>query len=609
MPRPLLGGERTERGAPAHLRLRCGFDPERVSALRARSPEPLDRIPRLEQTHAIAPAVILLAAGLVAILLARPLRVSPIVGFIAAGMVIGEHGLALIEQGPTPHLLAELGVVFLLFDIGLHFSWKQMLESRRDLLGLGPTQILLCALGIGGCAWALGLEPIPAAIAGTALALSSTAVVSRVLAEGHLQTCPLGRSATAVLILQDVAAILLLVFVTSSDGSGAGAAGAAFAALWKTALAVAIAVTGGRLLVGPAFRSLAATRNEEVFTAAALFVVLATAWVTGAAGLSLTLGAFLAGMIIADTPYRHLVQTEVRPFRNLLMGLFFLSVGMALDPGALLSGWPTVLAIVAGLLIGKTALVVLAARLNAWTPAGSTQLGFLLGQGSEFALVVFAVPSVVAALGAQAVGLLVTAVAISLAVTPIWSQVGLALARRVAKRGRTPGEAPRAAAPDQRPILLFGMNDVGRLAADALRAHDIPHVAIEVDPTRFLAATAHGYDVIYGDPSDLRLMDAIGATRARAVALALPRYDISRELTPIVRERYPNLGRFVAVMDESDRSRHMALGMNAVTTRGVPRGIEFAAELLRFAGVAEERIAAWMNEVREAEAEVSSRAA
>jgi len=563
----------------------------------------------LEQAHAIAPAVILLAAGLVAILLARPLHVSPIVGFIVAGVAIGEHGLRMIEEGPTPHLLAELGVVFLLFDIGLHFSWKQMLASRSDLLRLGPTQIVLCALGIGAVAYALGVAPPFAAIAGVALALSSTAVVSRVLAEGRLQTCPLGRSATAVLILQDAAAIGLLVFVTSLDGESGGLARAAGAALAKTALAVAIAVTGGRLVVGPAFRALASTRNEEVFTAAALFVVLATAWATGAAGLSLTLGAFLAGMIIADTPYRHLVQTEVRPFRNLLMGLFFMNVGMALDPVALLRDWPVVLALLAGLLLGKSALVALAARLSGWTPAGSTQLGFLLGQGSEFALVVLAMPAVAAGLGADAVGLLVTAVAISLAVTPLWTQTGLALARRLARRGRAPGEPPRAAGPEERPILLVGMNEVGRLAADALLAHGVPHVAIEFDPDRFLAATTHGYDVTYGDPADLRLMDAIGGTGARAIALALPRYDISRELTPVVRERYPNLGRFVAVADESDRARHAALGMRAVTTRGLPQGIEFAAELLRFAGVSGEAIAEWMRGVREVRDEVSSRAA
>jgi len=564
----------------------------------------------MEQAHAIAPAVILLGAGLLAVLLTRLLRVSPIVGFIGAGVLIGGHGLGVIEEGPTPHLLAELGVVFLLFDIGLHFSWTEVLRSRRDLLLLGPAQIALAALGLGLAAWAVGLAPGTATIVGVALALSSTAVVSRVIVDEELETCPIGRSATAVLILQDVAAILLLVVATSLDGGGGSPAAAVLSALGSAALAVAIAVTLGRFAVGPAFRSLARINNEGVFTTAALFVVLATAWATGVAGLSLTLGAFLAGMIIADTPYRHLVQTETRPFRNLLMGLFFMNVGMGVDPAALVANAASVLAVVGGLLVGKTALGFLAGRLNGWNAAGALEFGFLLGQGSEFALVVFAVPAVASALGAESLGLLVSAIAISLAAAPAWTRLGLALAQRVANLGRAPGETPVCAdASDERPVLLFGMNDVGRLAADALRAHDIPQVAIEVDPERFLSATAHGYAVTYGDPADLRLLDAIGGTGARAVALAFPRYDISRELTPFVRERYPGLGRLVAVNDEADRSRHAALGMNAVITRGLPRGIEFATELLRFTGVAEERIAEWMRSVHDARADVSSRAA
>jgi Kef-type K+ transport system membrane component KefB len=525
--------------------------------------------------------------------------------------VIGGHGLGVIEEGPTTRLLAELGVVFLLFDIGLHFSLEQVVASRRDLLGLGPVQLTLCGVAAAACAWALGFDAPLAAVLGAALALSSTAVVSRVLGERSLTTCPLGRSATAVLIFQDVAAIFLLAFATLL-GQGvpeqSRGASAVVGVLWKTALAVGLAVSLGRVVVGPAFRGLARTRNEEVFTAAALFVVLATAWATGAAGLSLTLGAFLAGMIIAETPYRHVVQIEARPFRNLLMGFFFMSVGMALDPAALLASLPGVLAIAAGLLVAKTGLVLLSALLVGWTLPGATQLGFLLAQGSEFALVLIALPGVATALGPAAAGVLVAALAISLAATPVWVSLGLSLARALAARGRVPGERPQARATEP-PILLFGMNDVGRLTADALRLHGVPHVAIEIDPDRFLAATADGYAVTWGDTADLRLMDAIGATGARAVALALPRFDLSRELTPIVRERYPGLGRFVAVADEADRERHAALGMTPVLTRGLPHGIEFAAALLRFAGVAEERIASWLRSVCEAHAQAPPRAA
>ena len=553
----------------------------------------------MEHAHALAPAVILLAAGLAAVLLVRPLGLSPIVGFLAAGIAIGPHGLRAIDEGPTTQLLAELGVVFLLFDIGLHFSLKEVLVRRDDLLRLAPAQVLLCSAGLtlGALAW--GLDGPLALVVGTSLALSSTAVVTRVMAERRIGTCPLGRSTTAVLVFQDLVAIFLLVFASSLGADGPGMGRAALDAAWKTIAAVGGALVVGRFAVAPAFRGLAHIRNEEAFTAAALFVLLATAWATGASGLSLTLGAFLAGMILAETPYRHVIQTEMRPFRNLLLGFFFLSVGMELDPAALMRNLPAVLAVAALLLVAKTALVFAAARLSAWTPAGATQLGFLLAQGSEFSLVVFALPGVAALLAPGIAGVLVAAVALSLAATPAWTQAGLSLARRRARRGRAPGEAPRAARRDERPVLIFAMNEVGRLAVDALRGHDVPTVAIEVDPDRFLAAVADGYAVAYGDPADLRLIEAIAGTDARAIGIAEPRFEISRELTPIVRERYPNLGRFVAVADEADRERHAALGIHAVVTRGLPHGVEFAAALLHFAGVETQRVGEWMKSVRE----------
>jgi Kef-type K+ transport system membrane component KefB len=552
----------------------------------------------VEHAHAIAPAVILLAAGLAAILLVRPLRLSPIVGFLAAGIAIGPHSLHLIEEGPTTRLLAELGVVFLLFDIGLHFSLKEVLLRRADLLRLAPAQILLCGAGLALCARACGLDAVLATLVGASLALSSTAVVSRVLAERRLGTCPLGRSATVVLVFQDLVAIFLLVFASSLAADAPSAARAALDAGWKTVAAVGGAILFGRVAVGPVFRGLSRIRNEEAFTAAALFVLLATAWATGASGLSLTLGAFLAGMILADTPYRHVIQTDMRPFRNLLLGFFFLSVGMELDVPALARDLPAVIGVAAVVLVAKTLLVFAAARLSAWTLPGATQLGFLLAQGSEFALVVFALPGVAAMLPGNAAGVLVAAVALSLAATPAWTQLGLSLARRIAKRGRAPGEKPRARR-DERPVLIFAMNEIGRLAVDALRRHAVPTVAIEVDPDRFLAAVADGYSVAFGDPADLRLIEAIAGTDARAIGLAEPRFEISRELTPVVRERYPNLGRFVAVADEADRERHAALGIHAVVTRGLPHGVEFAAALLRFAGVEAQAVGEWMSSARQ----------
>ena len=553
----------------------------------------------MDSVSAILPAVTLLGVGLLCMLAARALKTSPIVAFIAAGVVIGPSGLALVPAGQTVSLLAQLGVVFLLFEIGLGFSVNTVRESGRDLLGLAPAQMLVCTLGFALLARAFGLDWTLSLILGAGGGISATAVVTRTLAERGITTCPLGRSATAVLVFQDIAGIFLLVFAstlgTGTDGLGATLSIAGI----KAALAILAAITLGRLVIGPLFRLLSRTRNEEIFTAAALFLVLATAAATGALGLSLTLGAFLAGMIVAETPFRHLIRTEAKPFGALLLGFFFITVGMALDWRVMIGQAHWILAALLALMVFKTLLTWLAALANGWSLAGGTQLAFVLAQGSEFGLVILALPGVTAALGPEASAVLVAASAISLALTPAWAGLGFRAAKRLAalSRRRQPPSAPKG---ETRPVLLFAMTPAGRLAYDALTEFDVPVVAIDSDPDRFLAAIADGYDVIFGDPSDARLMNALGVTRAQALALAQSRYEISREVTPYMRETHPGLARFVAVESEAERARHAALGMNAVVVRGRPEGIDFATALLRFAGIEPERIAAWIARVNEA---------
>lgn len=552
-----------------------------------------------DQVTAILPAVVLLGVGLIGILAAKALKTSPIVTFIAAGAVIGPFGFGLIQPGATTDLLAQLGVVFLLFGIGLGFSLKTVRESRSDLVSLAPVQMIACTLGLGVLLRLAGLDWTLALVLGATAGISATAVVSATLAERKLVTCPLGRSTTAVLVFQDVAGIFLLVIAASLGAEASGL----FADLGRSAALAAVCVVAaliaGRFLIGPAFRLLARSRSNEVFTAAALFIVLATGAATGAIGLSLTFGAFLAGMIIADTPYRALIKTEAKPFGVLLLGFFFITVGMGLDWRLMLGQWHWIAAALAGLIVVKTALNYLAALANGWSLAGAAQFAFILAQGSEFGLVILALPAVTAGLGDLA-AVLVAASAISLALAPAWSGLGLTIARAIARwkaarRARDP-ETP-SAEPDQRPVLVFGLTPAGRLAVDALDRFGVPHLAIDSDPDRFLRAMADGYHVSFGDPSDIRLMTTVGATNASVLALSEPRFEISGELTAYVRQTYPDLARFVAVRTEADRARHAALGMHAVLIGGTPEGLEFAAALARHCGVEEAKIADWMREV------------
>ena len=555
----------------------------------------------MEALTVLQPLLLLLLVGVLAIASSRHVGLSPIVGYLAAGLVIGPHGMHWVAETSTTHLLAELGVVFLLFEIGMHFSIARIWDARRDIFGLGPLQIFLCAIAFAWGAVIAGIRIEEAALLGGALALSSTAVVAQTLRERKQQGCPVGRTATGVLIFQDIFAIFLLVLASGSTSAvGAEMLTALSTALLKAAIAFVTAVGIGRYLVGPLFRVLARSMNEDIFTPTALLVVLAAAAATAGAELSLTLGAFLGGMIIGETPYRSVIQSETKPFRALLLGFFFITIGMSLDWRAILADVDAILAFLVTLLAVKTLLVAVAARTFGWSNAGAIQLGTLLAQGSEFAFVIVAMPAVRAGLGEQAVGIVVAAVAVSLALTPSVAALGNAAARRI-RRWRQATDAPSEARTDGAvaPVVVFGLGEVGRRVADALEAHGLRYDAVEMDFDRFLAASADGYAVAFGDLGDVRLMEALSIAERRIVVVTVPRYEVSRDLTPIVEAHYPSLRRFVSLPDARDHERFEALGLTPVVARSVPRGLELAAEVLRAEQIPGERVREWMEREQE----------
>lgn len=543
---------------------------------------------------ALTPAITLLAVGAAAALASRTLRISPIVGYLLAGLALSPLAAGLGFEGEVVHILAELGVVFLLFDIGMHVSLRELKESRTDLTGLAPTHLLICgavfslAIGFLGVDW-----PIAIAV-GVSLALSSTAVVSRILTERGLNSCPLGRSSTHVLIFQDIIAIFLLIFADSLSGDPSTLLMSMGVAAGLAVLAFAAAILAGQYLVGPAFRVLAETRNQEAFTAFSLLVVLGAAVLTDWIGLSLTLGSFLAGLAVSGTAFRHQIQTETGPFRGLLLSFFFISVGLGLNIGQLWQNLPLIVAGALAILILKTAGGYVAARLNKWTVPGATQLAFLMAQGSEFTLVVMSMAAIVAGLSTAVSSIIVASVALSLAIAPFWADGGMRLSRRLAERQKDAASADETK-PADRPVIVFGMTPAGRLSIDALVDHDIPYIALDSDPERFLSAVADGYVVSFGDASNLRLVEAIGANHARAIVIGTPRYEVSKSITPTVNRGFPDMKRFVAVETMEDVKRFAALGMRAHFGVAQPHGIEMAADLLAELGLDESNIAAWIS--------------
>lgn len=546
----------------------------------------------------LVPVILLLTLGVIAAVASRAVGLSPIVGYLILGLALSGIGVDLVADSTMIATLAELGVVFLLFDIGLHFSLGHIREQARDIFGFGPVQVLAGTLALGLFGLLFGLPPVAAFLVGATLALSSTAVVAGLIAERHQQNCPVGLTATAILIFQDVAAIFLLI-VASALGTGEALAPAMSLALLKAAGALGVAVLLARLVVRPLFDLIARTRNEEVFTAMALLVALAAGWATGAIGLSLTLGAFLGGMIIAETPYRPLIRSEIKPFRGLLLGFFFISVGLSLDLGALVRFWPAVIG-VAVLLLGVKILTNAAASLVfRWSVPGSTQLGFLLAQGSEFAFVILSLPPVRALVGETTSAVLIAAVALSLAVTPSLAELGRSLAGRMRRRAARAADAELQPRELIGPVFIAGMGRTGRTLADALTEFDIGYAAIERDQQRLREAVADGYNVAFGDLSDPRIWEPVALDGRKVSVLTAPVFEVSRDLGPVARQRFPNLKRIAVVRDPEEAERFKSIGLLPVIDRSVPPGLDLAALVLGELSVDPDRIGAWMRRQQE----------
>lgn len=546
----------------------------------------------------LLPVVLLLSAGVAVIIVSRQFHVSPIVGFVLAGVVLGPEGLGVIPLNDTTKLLAELGVVFLLFDIGLHFSYKSIWKLRQDLLFLAPLQMTICAAVLGfAVAFISNIGAGPAVLAGLALALSSTAVVMHIVTDQKQGESPIGQSAKSVLIFQDIVAIFLLIFVDAA-GSGGALSSAIGLTLIKTLVAFGAAIFLGRRIISPVMRALTRYDDPELFTLLALLIVILTGALTASVGLSLTLGAFLAGMVLSETPFRPLLQTELRPFRSILLALFFIKVGMILNPAVLWADIDIILGLVLLLFSVKAAIIGALTFIFRRPAYRVLQLAFLLAQGSEFAFVVFSMSHAETLLGSILTQQLIAAIAVSMLLTPFIYTLARRWSMKVCDTMQGIANCPAGTQNPvtRQPVLIVGMNEVGKTLARGMRAHEVPYIAIDSDRTRFLEATTSGYIVAYGKTSDLRFWKELGVDQARAVCLSSPSYEVAIEAVPMINKLFPRLKRYVAVNDSADGVRFASLGMTPFHNKGEPPGLNIATMVLRDMGFEDEALNDWIEE-------------
>jgi len=533
-----------------------------------------------EHTY-LADVLVLLVALLLFVPLFQRLNVGTVLGYLAAGVVIGPSALGLVGNIEGVRALAEFGVVFLLFAVGLEIKLERLRLFGPRTYGLAIAQVVVTGAVFTVVAHAWGLDTQPALIVGAGLALSSTAVVLQMLGERTQMTGALGRTAIAMLLVQDVTVGPLLVFVSVAADAPGNLFGALGIAAVKSLIVLVIIVLAERIVLRPLLRLAAGAGAPEVFTGATLLLVLGTGWATQFAGLSMALGAFLAGLMVADTEFRHQVAADIQPFRGLLLGLFFITVGMIIDVGYALSRATTVTMLVVGLIGAKGALIAALALIFGQPMGRALRLGGMLSQGSEFAFVLFALATANGLFAGELAQLLTVSVALSMAVTPI----GQAIARRVPTAPGAParsalGNLDRESGDAHGHVVVAGFGQVGMAVARHLASQHVPVLIIDLNPRRVTASRARGLPVFYGNATNLEVLRAARLERAVAFVVAVPDADTAEQVTAMARNAYPDVRIFARVPDEDGIRRLRRAGADAVAPEGLTTALELVERVM-----------------------------
>ncbi len=527
-------------------------------------------------------AMIFLGAAIVVVPICKRLGMSMVLGYLAAGVIIGPSGIALIgvQQEATEVMhFAEIGVVFLLFIIGLELQPRRLWVMRRLVFGLGTGQVGITAIVLAAIlALGFGLSWAEAALFGFALALSSTAFVLQLLAERKVLNQPHGRAAFGILLLQDVAvipAIAILDLVnpdTTSDGT------------WLDALIVVALIVGGlalaRLLLRPLLRFVAGTGIHELFIAAALALVVGSALAMQALGLSMGLGAFLAGMMVADSEYRHQLESDVDPFKGLLLGLFFMAVGMSADLNLFISSPWLILSLAIGLMLVKAALIYPMGRLNGLSHQESVRAGTVLSQGGEFAFVLLTTGLLSGIISAELAAIAVLVVTLSMALTPLFGLAGEALL----KNEDTPAEFDEID-DDATPVVIAGFGRVGQVIGRILSMRHIRFTALEVSSHQVEFVRGFGNKVYYGDPSNMQLLRAAHIDKAKVLVIAVDDETAALKIAEEVRSHYPDIVILARANNRQHELRLRDIGVHFAIRETLESTLSLGAELLGHLGL------------------------
>jgi monovalent cation:H+ antiporter-2, CPA2 family len=533
-------------------------------------------------------ALIVLGTAAFVVPLVRRWGISPVLGYLGAGAVLGPLGLGslgrsvpavgwfTISDAQNVAGIAELGVVFLLFSVGLELSLARLSTMRRLVVGLGGSQVLLTSAIIAAAAMAAGRNPSESILLGASLSLSSTAIVLELLSAQERLTTSVGRASFSVLLAQDLAVVPILLFVSIlATQSGQSVFASLATALLQAVMAIFIIVIFGRVLLRPLFRLVATTRSSDLFVAAVLFVIIAAGVVADQARLSMALGAFVAGLLLAETEYRKAIEAAVGPFKGLLLGIFFFTVGMNVDFREVLREPLLLIGGVVGLITLKAVWLIGLGKLFRLSWPVAVETGLLLGPGGEFAFVSIGVAAAVGLVDAQLVRLVLTITSVTMALTPLLSVAARQVAARLAAAKIVDPELTARPVAGERHAIVVGYGRVGKVVCALLRQHGIAYIAADLDAATVTRDRREGHDVFYGNAADPHFLQTCGLANAVGVIITIHTAGLIDEIVEHVRAMRPDILIVSRARDE-DHARHL-YGLGA--TDAVPETIEASLQL------------------------------
>lgn len=558
----------------------------------------------VEQGSELVKVVILLAAGVLAVPLFKRLGLGSVLGYLAAGLAIGPFGLGLFSEAGTILHLAELGVVMFLFVIGLEMQPTRLWTLRRQIFGLGLLQVVVCGALLTALGMGAGLKPVVAFIAAMGFVLSSTAIVMQLLEERGDTSTPRGQRMVSILLLEDLAIVPLLAIVAFLAPEPADGAGVSRWVSIGVALAAIIGLVAvSRWLLNPMFQVLAKAKAREVMTAAALLVVLGAALAMQWGGLSMALGAFAAGVMLSESTFRHQLEADIEPFRGILLGLFFMGVGMSLDLKLVLADWPLILGGVLAYMALKGVGIYAVARITKSNHGDALQRTAMMAQGGEFAFVLYSAAAAAGIVEANVNAILTAAIIISMALTPLAVMSLRWLLPAKPEQDMDGVESVEEAQDVKGSVLIIGFGRFGQIASQSLLARGIDIAIIENDTDMIRAAAQFGFKVYYGDGTRLDVLHASGASHARAILVCVDKKEATSRIVELAKHEFPLTPVLARAYDRQHAIELIRSGVDYQLRETLESALSFSSEALRRLGVEETEVVEIAEDIRRRDAE------